>query len=147
MTQHLVVVTGARDYPEVYRRIVDANLNTLYVKYGVFTLFHGACRDKRTGEMVGADRYADDWAQTVPGLEPDRFEAQWTRHGYAAGPSRNRAMVSEAVRRVPRENIHGLAFPGPRSRGTWGCVSIMKEFHIEVDVWGVTRAREWLASL
>lgn len=142
---HLVIVTGGRDYP--YPRIVHANLNTLYVRHGKFRLFHGACRKKSTGEMIGADRYADDWAQTVPGLEPERFEADWDRHGDDAGPIRNRKMVVTAVRSVPRERIHGLAFPSPGSRGTWNCVRHMRDFGIEPDVWRIARVRDWLKSL
>jgi hypothetical protein len=144
-TAHLVIVTGGRDYP--YPRIVHSNLNALYVKHGRFILFHGACRDRLTGEMTGADQYADDWAQTVHDIEVKAFDADWDQHGSAAGPIRNHGMVIEAVNTVPRERIHGLAFPSPRSRGTWNCVKLMKDYGIEPDVWRTTRARTWLNSL
>lgn len=142
--ERVVVVTGGRDF--LYPDIVRMNLSSLYVQHGGFTLFHGACRDKRTGEMVGADRFADDWGQPIPDVEVKRFEADWALHGYRAGPIRNRQMVAEAVRRVPREMIHGLAFPTPRSRGTWGCVKEMSRFHIEPDVWDYPRIKDWLSS-
>lgn len=143
-SQHLVVVTGYRHY--AYPTIVRMTLDTLYVKHGPFILFHGACRDKLTGEMVGADQYADDWGQRCPDVEVVPFEADWHEHGDPAGPIRNRLMVETAVRRVPVANIHGLAFPGPGSRGTWNCVKVMRDHGIEPDVWGYARVRSWLST-
>lgn len=142
--ERVVVVTGGRDF--LYPDIVRMTLNTLYVQHGKFLLFHGACRDKRTGEMVGADCYADDWGHSIPGVEVKPFEADWDRYDNAAGPIRNRQMVEEAVRRASRGMIHGLAFPSPRSRGTWGCVKEMSKFHIEADIWDYPRIRDWKAG-
>lgn len=143
--QHLVIVTGFRDY--AYPRVVWTQLSTLYVKLGPFALFHGACKDKRTGEMVGADRFADDWAQTQPDIRVTPFPADWDRHPQDGGPVRNRRMVSLGVAQFPVEHIHGLAFPAPKSRGTWNCVKIMRDFGIEPDVWDYARVRSWQAGL
>jgi hypothetical protein len=145
-SQHIVIVTGWRDYPQALRRIVDANLNSIYVRYGNFVLLHGACTKRGSDEMVGADRYADDWAQTVLGIDLRRRPADWSL-GNRGGPIRNRQMVREAMQLAPVDRIHGLAFPGPGSRGTIDCIGVMKAFGIEVDVWDVTKARQWLAGL
>lgn len=141
---HLVVVTGGRDY--AYPQIVRMNLNALYVQYSGFILFHGACRDKDTGEMVGADRYADDWGQPIADVEVVPFEADWDSYGNAAGPIRNLDMVKTAVQRVPVVHIHGLAFPSPRSRGTHNCVRVMRDFGIDPVVWNYARVRDWQAT-
>lgn len=143
--KHIVAVTGYRDY--AYPRVVWMTLSALYVKIGPFTLFHGACEDKLTGEMVGADRFADDWAHTNPDVRIEPYPADWDQFPHDAGPLRNRQMVYEATQRLPVERIHGLAFPGPRSRGTWHCVKIMRDFGIEPDIWNYARVRRWQSSL
>lgn len=144
--QHVVIVTGGRDCPEELRPVVCSNLQDYYTRYGPFILFHGACQPRGSDEMTGADRYADDWAQTVPGIDLRRRPADWDRYHNQAGPLRNLGMVHEAVQLAPAERIHGLAFPTPRSRGTWNCVRHMKDFHIEVDIWNTRRAHQWLTE-
>jgi hypothetical protein len=143
---HVVIVTGGRAYPEELRRVVDANLNALYVRVGNFILLHGACTPRGSTEMVGADRYADDWAQTAPGIDCRQRPADWDRYGNSAGPRRNREMVWEAVQLAPVEYIHGLAFPDPASRGTWNCVAEMKNAGIDTDIWSTVKARQWLTG-
>lgn len=143
---HVVIVTGSRNLPESMRRLVYHNLRDCYVLYGPFVLFHGACQPRDSDEMVGADRYADDWAQTAPGIDLRRRPADWDRYGDAAGPIRNEGMVHQALQLAPPQRITGLAFPGPRSRGTWNCVRHMKDAGIRVEVWDTRRAQEWLAG-
>lgn len=144
--QHVIIVTGGRTYPRDLRRVIEAQLNTGYVLYGNFVLFHGACQPRGSKEMTGADRYADDWAQTAPGIDLRRRPADWDQHGDPAGPIRNRDMVHEALGLAPADRIHGLAFPEPGSRGTWNCVRYMKQSGILVDEWDTQRARQWLAG-
>lgn len=141
----LVIVTGGRTY--AYPDVVRSRLNAIYVKHGGFTLFHGACLDKETGELTGADAYADEWGNSVPDVTVERFPADWDRWRRRAGPIRNRRMVKTGIQRFPREVIHGLAFPEPSSRGTVNCVMIMREFGIEPDVWDYTRVRTWQSRL
>lgn len=57
------------------------------------------------GGAAGADHYAAGWAATR-GIEIHEFKADWARHGRAAGPMRNRAML---VRGQPDVVV---AFPG-----------------------------------
>jgi hypothetical protein len=144
--QHVVIVTGGRDYPRDLRRVIDANLNNLYVRHGNFVLFHGACQRRGSDEMTGADRYADDWAQSAPGIDLRRRPADWENFHNSAGPRRNEAMVAEAVGLAPVSHIHGLAFPDKVSRGTWNCVARMYDAGITVNVWDMGRAQQWLAE-
>lgn len=143
--QHVVIVTGGRSYPSSLRRVVESNLNALYVLHGDFILFHGACKRRGSDEMTGADRYADDWAQTAAGVDLRARPANWDL-GNQAGPLRNAAMVHEALQLAPVDRIHGLAFPEPDSRGTRNCMRLMKEAGIHVDTWGIARARAYLAA-
>lgn len=145
--QHVVIVTGGRNYPAVLRPVVEMNLNSLCALHGQFILFHGACQPLGSSEMTGADRYADDWAQTAPGIDLRARPASWTRYDNQAGPIRNRAMVYEALQLAPAHRIHGLAFPEPGSRGTWNCVRYMKDACIQVDTWDISRATQWLAEV
>jgi hypothetical protein len=144
--QHVVIVTGGRSYPSDLRGAVNAQLNALYVTYGNFVLFHGACQPRGSSEMTGADRYADDWAQAVPGIDLRRRPADWIRFARKAGPIRNEWMVVEACQLAPVDHIHGLAFPEPDSVGTWDCARRMCERGIEVDTWDVDRSRKWLVA-
>lgn len=144
--QHVVIVTGGRSYPEILRPVVYRNLADLRVLYGPFILFHGACKLRGSEEMTGADRYADDWAKTVPGIDLRARPADWDSYGNAAGPHRNEAMVREALTLAPPDWIKGLAFPEPGSRGTWNCIRHMKDAKIDVKVWSVARGRAWLAE-
>lgn len=144
--QHVVIVTGGRNYPRDLRRVVESNLNMLYARHGNFILFHGACTPRGSTEMTGADRYADDWAETAPGIDLRRRPADWESWGNSAGPRRNRQMVHEAVQLAPLHAIHGLAFPDAESRGTWNCVQRMRDVQIETDIWDTGRARRWLAE-
>jgi len=144
--RHVVIVTGGRTYPRDLRGVVDAQLSALYVRHGNFVLLHGACQPSGSDKMTGADRYADDWARTVPGIDLRARPADWIQHGLQGGPIRNEAMVKEACELASPEQIHGLAFPEPGSRGTWNCVGHMAAAGIEYDSWGVERAREWLVA-
>lgn len=143
--RHLALVTGGRTYP--YRDIVHMTLNAVYVRHGPLLLFHGACKKKGTDELTGADRWADEWGQSIPDVEVVPFPADWHRYDNAAGPIRNRSMVTAAVQRVPLERIHALAFPEPGSRGTGNCVMIMKEFGIKPEIWDYAQVRRWRAGL
>lgn len=147
MTVRLVVVTGARDF--LYPEVVHHRLDELHSAHGPFDLFHGACgwTEEDPDGMTGADRYADDWGKSVAGVRVKPFPADWNgplRKG--AGPARNAKMVREAVFLVPREQVLGLAFPGARSRGTWNCVTRMRQERVQVDVWGPNRVQAWLRN-
>ena len=48
-----------------------------------------------SGTASGADQYGEIWARAC-GLSVDRYPADWTKHGKAAGPIRNRLMAENA---------------------------------------------------
>lgn len=83
-----VLVTGGRNYADANR--VTRELDLLHNHFGIAVVIHGAA--------LGADRLAARWAnlRDVPEIA---CPADWPKHGRAAGPIRNAAM---------------LAFPGGR---------------------------------
>jgi hypothetical protein len=139
-TVEIVVVTGWRHWR--YPVAVYAALDMLYVHYGPFKLFHGECRDKRTKEMIGADRDADYWGNRTAGIEVRSFPADWDRFGDDAGPIRNRDMVQTAVAEVGSDRVRGLAFPGPDSRGTRNAMKCMRDFHVDYTEWSVKQGEQ-----
>lgn len=143
--QAIVIVTGWRYWPHPV--IVWARLDAMHHRHGPFTLFHGYCTDKETGELTGADRYADEWGNAQPDVTVEPRPADWDNLDRRAGPIRNRGMVDEALTLAPAERIFGLAFPGPGSRGTKNCIRLMKEAHIDVDTWDIPRTRRWLERM
>ena len=94
-----VLVCGGRDYEDATR--VNNALNKLHQTHGITMVIQGAAR--------GADALARLWAKRHE-VEVKSFTADWRKHGRAAGPMRNQAMLSygqpDAV----------IAFPG--NRGT-----------------------------
>jgi hypothetical protein len=144
-TKPIVIVTGWRHHGHPV--IVWAQLDRCFHQLGPFALFHGCCTYKRTGELIGVDRYADDWGRAQRGVDVTPFPADWDGLGDEAGSVRNQQMVDIALGLAPPERIFGLAFPGPRSRGTYNCIKCMKQANIEVDTWGPRRTREWLEAL
>ncbi len=133
MTNHRVIVTGSRSFPDemaVWRAL--ASFVNAYCDPGgsTLTVVHGGC-------PTGADHYAsryctlpseDDFDLTV--IE-ERHPADWDRYGHAAGPIRNREMVDAGADLV-------LAFPLPGlrslSRGTWDCISAAEAHGIPVEI-------------
>lgn len=68
-------------------------------------LLSGAC-------PTGLDYIAELWAE-VRGIPVQRYKADWNKHGKAAGPIRNRAMIFSAEALI--------SFPG--GSGTRGCTA------------------------
>jgi hypothetical protein len=139
-----VLVTGSRDYP--WRAAVNLGLTESWSRLGrPIRVVHGACTDKRTGKLIGADRYADDWAREheVAGIEVERHPADWARLGKAAGPIRNGGMVDLGA-------VICLGFPHPEkaSTGTRGCMELAEKAGIPVweavDGYGPQRLIEML---
>jgi hypothetical protein len=80
------------------------------------------------GGARGADSLADD-AAFLWGLERKVFRADWQRHGKAAGPIRNQAMIDEGQ----PTRAYGFRMPG-ESRGTDDCTRRLKRAGIPVVV-------------
>lgn len=100
----VVIVTGGRDYDD--RDRVFAALDHAHSRQPITLLVHGACVDRTTGELAGADRWADEWAHER-GVPVEPHPADWLTWGKAAGPMRNKQMAEAGA--------HGcIAFPGGR---------------------------------
>jgi hypothetical protein len=91
-----LIVCGGRDFHDYYRL---ANvMDRLRAIRPIAMVFHGNAR--------GADALADRWCRErdVPVFP---VPAEWSKHGKAAGPKRNQAMLGQGIDLV-------VAFPGGR---------------------------------
>lgn len=105
-----VVVTGGRDKNDYNsHRMVRAVLDTLSHTTEVHV---GDC-------STGIDKIATDYCERNDMLGAIH-QADWDRHGKAAGPIRNREMLEDAGK-----DAIVIAFPG--GRGTENCVKQAKE--------------------
>lgn len=112
-----IMVTGGRDWSD------EATIRSALAEFsGDVTLIHGAC-------PWGADAIADRVAREL-GFRVVEFHADWSKHGPAAGPIRNAAMARSRPDVV-------LAFPTPRSRGTWDAVHRARKAGIDVRVFAL----------
>jgi hypothetical protein len=100
-----VLVCGGRDFNNP--RWLALTLDELSRGQKWQTLIEGGAK--------GADRQAREWAMARR-IKVQTFEADWMRHGRAAGPIRNQRMLDEG-----RPNLV-VAFPG--GRGTHNMVSL-----------------------
>jgi hypothetical protein len=101
-----IIVTGGRDYSD--RETLRAVLNFLNPDLVI------------QGGASGADRLAKIWAESN-GKIFMTVEADWSKHGKAAGPMRNREML----RIYPDAVV--VAFPG--GSGTANCVKTALELN------------------
>lgn len=85
-----VLVCGGRDYQD--RRRTFAELALINEQIGIDCIVHGACKEKGSWELRGADRWAQEWAQTN-GIPYIGHPARWGNHGRAGGPIRNGEML------------------------------------------------------
>jgi hypothetical protein len=102
-----VLVCGDRNWKN--KKVLDYFLGRLPIT----ELIHGGCK--------GADMLAAAWAaeHEIPCRE---FEADWDKHGKAAGPIRNRQMLDERPKIVVA--FHDFL---PNSKGTRDCVTEAKK--------------------
>jgi predicted Rossmann-fold nucleotide-binding protein len=116
-----VLVCGGRDYDNRERlfRVLDQALQAVTMAGKSFTLIHGGCR--------GADSLAHVWATerkiTLEGGNVRVYHANWERDKKAAGPIRNKLMLTENPHAV-------IAFPG--GKGTANMVNISKKAGIPI---------------
>lgn len=128
MTNTRVIVTGSRLYPNE-ADVWDALFEVLSEldPGDTLTVVHGGC-------PTGADRFASVWCSVVDDAHIDVIEechpADWDRHGKAAGPIRNQAMVNLGADLV-------LAFVFGPSRGTRSCILAANRAGIPIE--GVQR--------
>ena len=68
-----------------------------------------------SGKARGADTLGEKWAEENY-LEVDPYPANWAKYGSKAGPIRNQQMIDEGKPDLV------VAFPTPRSKGTWDMI-------------------------
>lgn len=119
-----VLVCGGRDF--MPRSYVEETLDELAGVLRVETVIDGGA--------AGVDRWAYEWA-LQRGVNTETYLARWKEVGRAAGLSRNRRMLHEG-----QPNLV-VAFPGPKSRGTWHMVKIARESGLPVWVMPYDRSQ------
>lgn len=107
-----LLVTGGRDYSD--EKMVDAVLSEIREHCNIALLIEGGA--------AGADRLCSNYAYKN-GVISVRCEANWTRHGKAAGSLRNKDMVNIGPHFC-------VAFPG--GRGTVDAVEQCQQAGIPV---------------
>jgi hypothetical protein len=110
-----VLITGSRDWTDE-KTIEDLIAGLSHDD----VVIHGHC-------LSGADHIADCWAWHY-GIRVERYPAEWTKHGPAAGPMRNTKMVAQG------RATEAHAYPLPGSKGTWDCVRKCEAAGIPVTV-------------
>ena len=107
-----VIICGGRD--QHLTRKDRAWLDAFHQRCRLTVVVHGAA--------AGIDTDAEAWA-TARGIPTVPMPAHWARHGKAAGPIRNRAMLAVLLERPPfvSSALAVLAFPG--GRGTANMVA------------------------
>lgn len=117
----VVLVTGGRDFDE--RAFVFGVLDAIHATRGpIGVVVHGGAR--------GADSIAGEWANDR-GTSTAAIPAQWEKHGRAAGPKRNQAMVDLVVSwHELGDEVVVVAFPG--GAGTADCVRRAREAGFDV---------------
>ena len=103
-----VCVCGGRNFSDreyIFDSLDWAREDVLYP----FTLLNGGA--------PGADQLSTEWAISR-GVPYEVFEADWKKHGKAAGPIRNKLMLASGIDVL-------LAFPG--GKGTQNMVDICKK--------------------
>lgn len=107
-----VIVCGGRDFDD--RNAVFNALDKAHGHKPISMVIHGGAR--------GADTLAGQWAD-ARGILSAQVEALWDAHGKAAGPRRNRAMLSLFPDGV-------IGFPG--GRGTSDMVAAARAAGVKV---------------
>lgn len=110
-----VLVCGGRDFQD--RKHLDATLSAVHAETPISCIVHGAA--------VGADTMAGEWAAKAA-IPVDSFPADWSKHGRAAGPIRNKRMIDEGKPDLV------VAYPG--GRGTANMVKQARAAGIRVQV-------------
>ena len=107
-----VIVCGGRDFDD--QEFAFAALDRFNIKHPVTLVIEGGAK--------GADALGAQWAR-LRGIDCWRVEADWDKHGKAAGPIRNKLMLDLQPDAV-------IAFPG--GKGTANMVSQAESQHINI---------------
>ena len=100
---HRVIVAGGRDFHD--EKYLIASLDEIRNEYVEIEII--------SGHANGADKLAEEYAKRL-GISLKVFPANWKKYGRAAGPIRNREMLSYIIEGEPVV----VAFWDGRSKGT-----------------------------
>ena len=130
MKFHRAIVTGGRGFTD-RQRIWD-DLAALR-EVGL----HRVAEGQSPGG--GADEHAHAAWREIAGESTERYPIDKTFDGHHGGAPlrRNTRMVidEQAYALMAHEDLLGLAYPDPQSRGTWHCVAEMLRRGVPVVVW------------
>lgn len=115
-----VLVCGSRDYSNA------EYLNRILSAMHAGTPFTCVIE----GEARGADTLAREWAQ-ANGVPVKRYPADWTTHHRAAGPIRNRQMLTDGK---PDLVVAFPSVPMPQSKGTRNMVEQATKAGVKVII-------------
>lgn len=119
-----VIVCGGRDFSNV--AFIWRELDKLHEARPFTAFMHGGAK--------GADAIASEWSKTKAGLERYVCHADWEKHGRAAGPIRNQRMMEWKPDLV-------IAFPDPKSRGTYDMAWRARKAGVETIVYDFETGR------
>jgi hypothetical protein len=99
---HVLIVCGGPAYGD--RDRVFAALDRVHERQVITLLVHGACMDRKTGQLLGADRWADEWA-VERSVRRDHHPEDRATWGRSAG--------AISAKQMAEAGAHGcVAFPG-----------------------------------
>jgi hypothetical protein len=122
MNNACYIVCGGRDFADY--PLVCSTLDNLRASFdGDFRIIQGGAK--------GADRLAKQWARERL-ISYYQYDANWEKHGKAAGPIRNTEMLRRLLdfRLLLPYNIGVVAFPG--GTGTANMIDQARKANIEV---------------
>lgn len=120
------VITGGRDITD--KTLIESHLNDMMSKYGKPTEFiHGDC--------CGVDKIGGQWAE-ANNIPVKKFPANWSKHGKAAGPMRNREMAEYCL----KEDLCIGIWDG-KSKGTKDMLTVCEKKGINREIKMVTKKR------
>jgi hypothetical protein len=117
MNEFRILVCGGRDYDNRERLfgVLDKALEASTLAERSFVLIHGNAR--------GADKLSHEWASARQVDDVRVYPADWNTHRKAAGPIRNRLMLTENPHVV-------IAFPG--GKGTANMINLAEKAGIPI---------------
>lgn len=122
---HYCLFTGGRDPDPVVRADVRTTLQILRGLHGSdLRVMHGAC-------PTGVDAWVEEICVDA-GIKVKGYPADWDTLGNAAGPERNKRMVTLLVTWLSAgHTAQVVAFPG--GRGTKNCASVAEKAGLDVS--------------
>jgi flavin-binding protein dodecin len=131
----IILVTGSRAFNDHNKVEYELRKVLFSDPWEKFEVVHGDCptgADAQAAEAV--DRINEEFHQMGwPPVAHTRMPANWTRHGKAAGPIRNKAMVEYVASNPDKKLCLSFWETGELNKGTRNCVAFALEAGIQVE--------------